>query len=106
MLYLYKQQDTELITDSVIDYIPSALEIYIDNQLVGTYTNESLDVNYFIFNIPSGSIEQFSNSDHTLKYEYYEEIIKSELCTIKDLTIKETPTTVTKIKSIKYYESK
>jgi len=106
MLYIKKEQENVIITDNFVDYIPSILSVYLDNTIVGTYTNESTDINYLILTIPSGDTLSFNNCEYTIKYVYYDEIIKQELVLIKDLSIIEPVITKTKEKTIKYYERK
>lgn len=104
MLYLYKTKDNIIITDNFVDYIPGSLDVYLDNQIVGTYSNESTDKNYLVLTIPAADILSFNNCEYQIKYNYYDETIKQELVSIKDSSVLETKITKTKEKTIKYYE--
>lgn len=106
MLYIYKGQENIIITDNFVEYIPSSLQVYFDNSIVGTYVNESSDVNYIVLTIPSGDTLSFNNCEYKIKYSYYDEIIKQELILIKDSSVLEPKINKTKEKTITYYERK
>lgn len=104
MVYIYKGQDNVITTDSFVDYIPETLAVKLDETVIGNYTNESSDKNYFVITIPNLTIDGFQNCEYKLRYFYYNEMIKEELCIIKDLSIIEPIKQKTKVKSVKFYE--
>lgn len=104
MLYLQKNVDNTLMTDSVVDYIPTDLTVYLGTTLVGTFTNISTDKNYFILEIPSGSLTTLQNTEHKIKYIYHYETLKQELCVVKDQTTKATVQQYSKTKDVIIYE--
>lgn len=87
MLYIKKGQSNAIITDSVVDYIPSALQIKIDDVLIGTFNNESNTSIYIIVTISGTSIENINTGEHLISFIYYDEIIKTELIKVIDLNL-------------------
>ena len=104
MLYIHKNNDNVILTDSVIDYIPSDLIISLDDELIGTYANESTYKNYLLVTIPAADIANISNAEHQIKFSYYGEIIKQELCMVKDSAAIEPVISKTKTNKIIAYE--
>ena len=104
MLYLHKNNDNVILTDSVIDYIPSTLEISLDDESLGTYANESTYKNYILVTIPASVLTNIRNAEHQIKFSYYSQIIKQELCMVKDSTVIEPVISETKINKIIAYE--
>jgi hypothetical protein len=106
MLYIKKTESNIIITDSFVDYIPSSLDVYLDDTIVGTYNNESNDSNYLVLVIPAIDVQKFNNCEYKIKYVYYGETIKEELASIKDSSVLETKIIKTKEKTVQYYERK
>lgn len=104
MLYIHKNNDNIIMTDSVIDYIPSTLVISLDDELIGTFSNESTYKNYILVTIPAAAIANIRNAEHQIKFSYYSEIIKQELCMVKDSTVIELIISKTKTNKIIAYE--
>lgn len=84
MLYLQKASENSLITDSFIGSIPDNVQIMLDNDIIGTYQNLSTDINYLDFKINPDDLKDIVNGEHKIKYIFIEEIIKEELCMVKD----------------------
>lgn len=103
MIYIAKNQLSHLISDSLIDYLPTQFSVYLDDILVGSYANISDSIFYHIIEIPSEDISQFANREYKLKWVDNGATIKTELCLVKDFTIAEIKS-VTKTKTIKTYE--
>lgn len=97
MLYLQKNAENSMITDSVVSYIPGNIQISLDNVIIGSYVNSSTDKNYFKLRIPASNLSEISNGEHKMKFIYVEEVIKEELCMIKDTSLIEPIFTETKI---------
>lgn len=97
MLYLQKNTENSIITDSVISFIPGNIQIMLDNVIIGSYINASTDKNYFKLRIPAISLDEISNGEHKMKFIYVEEVIKEELCMIKDSSLIEPIFTETKV---------
>lgn len=104
MVYIYKGQENVIVTDNVVSYIPDAFSVYLDNVFVGSFNNESTDVNYLAFTMSESQVAPFQNMEFKLKIEYLNETIKEELCIVKDLSLKEEIINKSKAKTIKYYE--
>lgn len=103
MLYIHKNSDNVILTDSVIDYIPSTLDISLDDDFIGTYANESIYKNYFLVTIPANDIKNITNAEHQIKFGYYGEI-KRELCMVKDSNALEPVISETKTNKKIVYE--
>lgn len=105
MLYIYKGNVNVIQTDSVVDYIPvDPVTIYLDDILIGSFNNESSDINYLIFYVQADGLPSLENKEYKIKYVYHSEIIKEELCMVKDLIIKPTIINYNKEKTVKFYE--
>lgn len=103
MIYITRNQSTKITTDSVVDYSPSSLTIYLDDVLLGTYTNTSDSVYYLQFTIPVADISGYQQREYTMKIQSSYATLKQELVIVRDYT--EVPIVeVTKTKVIKFYE--
>ena len=87
MIYINKNQDTTVITDSIINYVPTVLSIYFDETLVGTYNNLSTDVNYIRFFMPVADTNGFVEKEYIMKIVTYSTTIKEELIIVKDNSV-------------------
>lgn len=103
MIYLAKNQDNYVITDSIIDYLPSSLDIYLDSEKIGSYANISTDTIYLIVDIPSSDISSLENREYKLRFVDNESTIKEELCVIRNFAGIEVKSP-NKSKQIKFYE--
>ena len=104
MIYLYKQNDNSLKTDSWLDYIPTTFNMYLDDVLVGEYLNTSIDPSYFVLAIPAVDIEGFQSKEYKLKLFTDGNLVKEELLVIKFSTELEIKS-INKSNTIKMYES-
>lgn len=103
MIYITRNQNTTVITDNLVDYIPDNLSIYLDDVLVGSYANESTTLLYLRFTIPVADISAYQEREYKMKLTNYTATVKEELVIVKDNTV--TPIVeVTKTKTIKFYE--
>ena len=77
MIYLYKNNFNEIVTDNVINFIPSTLEIYLNDTKLGEYLNYSTSLLYLYFestkvlsisNIPIISFVFTTMFSSTLRY--------------------------------------
>lgn len=100
MIYLSKNNQTIVITDSVIDYIPEILDIYLDDVLIGNFENQSHHNFYFEFIVPKLELEE---KEYKMKIYSHYALLKEELVIVKDLS-KLTIKSITEPKSIKMYE--
>lgn len=102
MIYIIKNQDNVVLTDSWINYIPEILNVYIDDVLIGEYINNSLTNSYISITIPSADLDNIQLKESKLKWFSNGVLLKEELVSIK------TPNTfeiqsITKT-TIQYYE--
>lgn len=103
MIYITRHQNTTIVTDNVVNYIPDNLDIYLDDILIGTYPNTSTKLIYLSFTIPVTDIESYQEREYKMKIKNYHQTIKEELVIVKDntpLPIQE----VTNTKQIIFYE--
>lgn len=104
MIYIYKNSiSNEITTDNVANFIPDELEVYLDDTLIGTYTNDSTSTIYLIFTIPAEDVVNFQEKEYKLNIYNHEALIKSELVVVKEnisIEVKQ----VTKTNTIKFYE--
>ena len=103
VIYITRLQNTTVITDNIIDYIPDNLSIYLDDVLIGTYANLSTTLLYLKFTIPVADISAYQEREYNMKITNYSATIKEELIIVKDNTAMPI-VEVTKTKSIKFYE--
>jgi hypothetical protein len=107
MLYINKAIDNVIITDNVINTIINNYEIKIGDEIIGTYSNLSEDINYIKIEIPSAFTENLNTVEQTINFSQSGTTIKEEFITVKDTRINEPIINFnkTKIKD-KYYERK
>jgi hypothetical protein len=103
MIYLAKNQENYVISDSFTDYVPTSFDIYLDNDLIGSFANISTNTVYYTINIPSESIDGFQEKEYKLKWVDNGATIKQELCMIRNFADIEVKT-ATKTKTLKMYE--
>lgn len=103
MIYITRDQNTKIITDNIVNYIPDNLTIFLDDVEIGTYPNTSDSLFYLQFEIPVDDIQTYQQREYKMKIQNYFTTIKEELVIVKDYTV--TPIVeVTKTKEIKFYE--
>lgn len=100
MIYLSKNNSTEVITDNVADFIPESFEVYLDDVLIGEFDNLYPNGQYLMFNCPKLKLEE---KEYTMKIYTYGFLIKEELVIVKDLS-KLQVKSITKPKTLKMYE--
>ncbi len=100
MIYLSKKTETEVITDNIINFIPSTLDVYLDDVLIGKFNNLSNDINLLKFIVPIMVMEE---KEYILTIFNETLLIKQELIIIKDLE-KPFIKSITKTNNIKMYE--
>lgn len=105
MIYIPLNQSKLIITDNFVNYIPDNLTIYLDDELLGTYVNESTSLLYLKFNINSGDTSNFQEREYNMKITNYSATIKEELVIVKDY-YQITKTEVTTNKEKKFYEKR
>ena len=103
MIYITRNQNTTIITDSFVDYIPDYLDIYLDDALIGTYANISTTTLYMKWVIPVADINSYQEREYNMKIVNHGATIKQELVIVKDYT-SETNYTITENKEIIFYE--
>lgn len=89
-----------VVTDSVIDYIPEKVDIYLDDVLIGNFENLSNHIQYISFLCPKLEMEE---KEYTMKIYNHQALIKKELIIVKDLS-QFTYISNTNTKNIKMYE--
>lgn len=102
MIYLSKNNQSEIVTDNVTDFNPETLDVYLDDVLIGNFENLSERSKYFRFVCPKLDIME---KEYTMKIYSYGTLLKQELVIVKDLS-EFKPKSVTNPKTIKMYERK
>lgn len=82
MIYISKNNSTEIMTDSFIDFIPDTLVVYLDDVLIGGFINRSLNTQYLKFTCPAQGLEE---REYIMKIYNHFALIKEELVIVKDL---------------------
>lgn len=103
MIYLAKNQDNYVISDSFTEYVPTSFDIYLDDDLIGSFANISTNTVYYTINIPVSATSGLQSREYNFKWVDNGATIKQELCMIKDfagIDIK----AATKTKTLKMYE--
>ena len=101
MIYISKNNHSEIFTDNILDWIPEKLNIYFDDIYIGEFDNISSNKKYLRFIIPTSQLEcreyQILIYSNKLK-------IKSELVVVIDFTEPPqiTPETTN---NIRFYEN-
>lgn len=86
MIYITKFIDNEVTTDNIVDFIPDNLDVYLDDNLLGTYVNLSTYKHLLLFIIPSEDLVDYAEKDYSMKILNHFEKIKEELVCIKELS--------------------
>lgn len=102
MVYLYKNQDTFVSTDNVLDYSYDTYDVFLNDIHLGLFTNMSETNNYIKFLIP-GSLLNLQEKEYTLKLVSSFITIKEELAYVKNMSIEEIKEH-TKTTTVKFYE--
>ena len=85
MIYLVKNNGDQLfITDAVSDYSPSLIDIYLDGELLGNFTNMSNSKMYIKTVISESLLIKLIERDYKLTIKSYGRILKEELCQVRD----------------------
>lgn len=105
MIYIINKENNTITTDSWIEYIPSTIQLYLDDILVGSYTNLSTKNEYIVLTIPKEDIVNIENKEYDLKLINGDNstIIKIELVVVKSNVIS-TSNSVINNKKDKFYE--
>lgn len=103
MIYITKTIENEIITDSIIDFIPDNLEIYLDDIKLGQYENISETVNYLIFLLPVEDISTLQAKEYKMSIYNYGALIKQELIIVSENTSLSVKS-INNSKQIKFYE--
>lgn len=101
MIYIITNQENVILTDSWFNYIPEVLNVYINDDLLGEFINESSDINYFKITIPEIP-SNFQLIESKLRWFSNGVLLKEELCSIK--SNKAFSISSTNKSDIKYYE--
>lgn len=83
MIYIINNQNNTITTDSFLDYIPTDLQLYLDDIEIGTFNNESTRKEYIILTIPSTSLVDLQNKEYNLKIYNNFALLKVELVIVK-----------------------
>lgn len=106
MVYIKKAIENIIITDSVINYIPTSLTILLNDKILGEYLNQSIDKNYLIMTVPSGDTISLNNNEYIMTIKKDNEVIKRELVLVNDESISTSIIEKSKQKEIINYEKK
>lgn len=93
MIYISKEQDTVVVTDSVTDYMPQTLDVYLDEVFIGTFNNLSDTVNYIVFKLPPIDLQE---KEYIMRIIVSGMLLKAELVVIRgynQLKVKEVNNT-------------
>jgi len=102
MIYLIKNQENIVLTDSWLNYIPEVLSVYIDDVLIGEFNNNSLTNSYISITIPSVNIDNLQLKESKLRWFGNGVLLKEEFCSIKSTNTFEIVST--NKSNIKFYE--
>ena len=58
MIYIQKTVNNKIVTDNLLEYIPNSIAVYLDDILIDSYSNDSLNSRYLVIEIP---LEDLSN---------------------------------------------
>lgn len=100
MIYISKNNQVEITTDNIVNFIPDFLDIYFDDIFIGQFENLSDKLLYLTFIIPSLEMEE---REYKMKIYNHQALIKMEIVVVKDfsnLVIK----SINNEKTIKFYE--
>lgn len=100
MIYLSKNNQTNVLTDNVVNFIPDTVDVYLDDVLIGNFENLSTNNREINFVFPKIELEE---REYIMKLYTHQALIKKELIIVKDLS-KFVPKSITKPKQIKMYE--
>lgn len=100
MIYLSKNNRTEVITDNITSFFPTKFDVYLDSVLIGEFENLSKSEQYISFVMPKLDLEE---KEYNMKIVFYQATIKEELVIVKDLSEREIKS-ITNPKNIKMYE--
>lgn len=100
MIYLSKNNATTVITDNVVNLVPSEFDVYLDEVLIGRFPNHSSKSQYLKFECPKLDLVE---REYIMKIYSNEALIKEELVIVKDLS-ESKPISITKPKQILMYE--
>lgn len=105
MIYIINKENNTITTDSWVEYIPSTIKVYLDDILLGEYTNTSTKNEYIVFTIPKEDIVNIENQEYKLKLINGDNLamIKIELVMVKSNVII-TSNSVVNNKKNKFYE--
>lgn len=87
MVYFYKFADyTTIVTDTVRNVIPANVKIYLEDTLLGTYENQSTNIQYYRVTIPNTDIINFESREYQLTWKNAanDDDLKKELCIVLD----------------------
>lgn len=100
MIYISKINNTEIITDNIVNFIPDLLQIYLDDIYIGEFENLSDNKNFLRFIMPTLELDE---REYILKIYTHNALIKREIIIVLDFLSPEFKS-VEKIKTIKMYE--
>lgn len=92
MIYIEKSTNNQLITtDNITNYIPTKLNIYLDDIYVGEFDNLSNNILFITFELSPLNVIDLIEKEYTLKIKSYGAILKEELSQVRDFS---TPTII------------
>ena len=100
MIYLSKNNQVEVFTDNVVNFIPDVLDVYLNDVLLGSFDNLSDNEMYLRFIIPTLDIQEM---EYKMKIYTHKALIKEELIIIKNFRKSEIKT-INNSKEIVFYE--
>lgn len=103
MIYIQKTVNNKIVTDNLLEYIPNSIAVYLDDILIDSYSNDSLNSRYLVIEIPLEDLSNLENKEYTLKLMDDTTLIKTELVVVHTSATIET-NTVNNIKTELFYE--
>lgn len=101
MIYISKNNQVEITTDNIVNFIPDFLDVYFDDIFIGQFENLSIDkLIYLTFIIPALDMEE---REYQMTIYNHEALIKKELVIVKDFSNVEIKS-INNTKEIKFYE--
>jgi len=103
MFYLIKNETNTVVTENWLDLIPVNFDVYLDDVLLGTFSNTSIKKQYLSFVIADNLLTNYTTMEYALKIINTDNksLIKIEMVKIIDL-VKRTENILTQNRIEKY----
>jgi len=86
MIYIHKNIENTIITDSWTKFIPDEFDIYLDDVLIVNVVNLSNDVRFYEFMLQPELTESLQIREYSLKIYSHQALLKKELVQVIDVS--------------------